>query len=111
MKTLKLLAMFFVLSVGILSLAIEAQARPPRPAPHCVWIDGFYTRDGYFIQGHWSCSGPPVRGRTWVPGYYEDEHRWREGYWDRVPPRPHRRAFWVPGHFDMRGRWVPGHWE
>ena len=59
-----------------------AQARPPKPGPHFVWVPKHIGPNGKVIPGHWKYVGPPL------------------------PAGKH----WVPGHFNKYGIWVPGHW-
>ncbi len=64
---------------------VKVEVKPPKPAPHAVWI-----------PGHWKWNG---RRYVWVPGHWE--------------LRPKGKT-WVPGHWKKTRRgwvWVPGHWK
>ncbi len=64
---------------------VKIEVKPPKPAPHAVWI-----------PGHWKWNG---RRYVWVPGHWE--------------LRP-RGKTWVPGHWKKTPRgwvWIPGHWK
>ncbi len=61
-------------------------ARPARPGPSAVWIDG-----------RWKWNG--------------QRHVWVRGYW---APRPHARSHWVAGrwkHTPHGWQWRPGRWR
>lgn len=59
-------------------------ARPPRPRPNYIWIDGEWYLSGgryQYRQGYWA---PPRRGGVWVPGHWEKRRGgwyWSKGYW------------------------------
>ncbi len=60
-------------------------AKPPRPGPRYVWIDGRWKWDGHryvWVQGRW--AKPPKHRRHWVSGQWKKtRHGWH----------------WVPGHW------------
>ena len=59
-------------------------ARPPKPRPDYIWIDGEWYRAGRtyeFRQGYWA---PPRADRTWHNGHWVQRKGgwyWEKGYW------------------------------
>jgi len=81
MKIAKVLLTSILLAISIFFTGC-ANARPPRPGQHFIWVPKHRAVDGRVIPGHWKYTGPEVSS---------GKH-------------------WVPGHFNKRGMWVPGHW-
>ena len=62
------------------------RARPFRPGPRHIWINGEYVMRGndyVYTDGYWAV--PPPR-----------YHYWKEGHWKNA------RNGWI---------WIPGHWK
>ncbi len=63
-------------------------ARPSRPGPNAVWING-----------RWKWTG--------------HRHVWVKGHWT-ARPHTHRNGHWVPGHWNNTRHgwhWIPGRWR
>ncbi len=104
-------AIIIILTAFFLCLALNVQARPPKPGPNFVWVGPHTTPNGHFVPGHWKYIGPRVKGKVWIPGHRAADGTWIEGHWKTVPPAKRANAVWVKGHFGPRGRWIPGHWR
>ncbi|MDR3062423.1 MAG: YXWGXW repeat-containing protein [Dysgonamonadaceae bacterium] len=93
-------------------LNVSAERIAP-PAPHYVWIDGYWAWDAprrtyVWIDGHWAY--PPYDGAYWIPGYWEKVNRgyaWINAGW---APRNYRMHFgYYAGRYDYYGRPVYYH--
>ena len=65
----------------VISFSSCAPARPPKPGPNYVWVNGHYGPGGNWIPGHWKHVGSAPPGKVWVPGHYGPNGRWIPGHW------------------------------
>ncbi len=99
----------FACTVMILALALTCQTADARDCgPDHVWVNGFETPDGTWVQGY--CRPKARSGFRWI-----DTHQTPNGYfipahWEPTEPPPPGKI-WVPGYYGPKGQWVPGRWK
>ena len=66
--------------------APKVEAKPLKPFPNAVWIDGHWKwssaiSDFVWVSGHWAKAKP---GKTWVKGHWRKTQKgwkWVKGHW------------------------------
>lgn len=74
--------------------AISA-AKPSKPAPAHIWIDGHWHWSNRCNKYIWKegCWKKPTKGKTWAKGHWDEApggHKWVPGHWKKEPMLHHK---------------------